>query len=133
MAHAKAVIETAHYATAIDAGGHRIVADEPPANGGADAGPAPYDLLLAALSACTAITLKMYADRKQWPLTRATVELHFTRDAEKNEKIDRVLHLEGDLSEEQRARFGAIAERTPVTLTLKRGLPILTTLAPAGR
>jgi len=133
MARATAIIETAHYATAIDAGGHRIIADEPPANGGADAGPAPYDLLLAALSACTAITLRMYADRKQWPLTRATVELHFTRDAEKNERIDRVLHLEGDLTEEQRARFADIAERTPVTLTLKRGLPILTTLAPSGR
>ena len=133
MARATAFIETAHYATSIDAGGHRIIADEPPANGGADAGPAPYDLLLAALSACTAITLKMYADRKRWPLARATVELHFTRDTEKNEKIDRVLHLEGDLNDEQRARFADIAERTPVTLTLKRGLPILTTLAPAGR
>ena len=133
MARATAFIETAHYATSIDAGGHKIIADEPPSNGGAGAGPAPYDLLLASLSACTAITLKMYADRKRWPLARATVELHFTRDAEKNEKIDRVLHLEGDLSEEQRARFADIAERTPVTLTLKRGLPILTTLAPAGR
>ena len=133
MAHARAVIETAHYATTIDAGGHRIVADEPPSNGGADAGPAPYDLLLASLCACTAITLKMYADRKQWPMTKVTVDLHFTRDADKNERIDRVLHLEGDLTEEQRARFADIAERTPVTLTLKRGLPILTTLAPAGR
>jgi putative redox protein len=133
MARANAVIEQAHYATTIDAGGHRIVADEPPANGGADVGPAPYDLLLAALCACTAITLKMYADRKQWPLTRATVELHFTRDAEKNERIDRTLHLEGDLSGEQRARMADIAERTPVTLTLKRGLPILTTLVPANR
>ena len=133
MARATAFIETAHYATSIDAGGHKIIADEPPSNGGADAGPAPYDLLLASLSACTAITLKMYADRKRWPLARATVELHFTRDAEKNEKIDRVLHLEGDLNDEQRARFADIAERTPVTLTLKRGLPILTTLAPAGR
>ncbi|MGN6147770.1 MAG: OsmC family protein [Rhizomicrobium sp.] len=132
MARANAVIEKAHYATTIDAGGHPIVADEPPANGGADAGPAPYDLLLAALCACTAITLKMYADRKQWPLLRARVELHFTRDAEKTERIDRVLHLEGELSEEQRARMADIAERTPVTLTLKRGLPIVTTLAPAG-
>ena len=133
MARAKAVIEKAHYATTIDAGGHTIVADEPQSNGGADAGPAPYDLLLAALSACTAITLKMYADRKQWPLKSATVELHFSRAADKTERIDRTLRLEGDLGEEQRARLADIAERTPVTLTLKRGLPILTTLAPAGR
>jgi putative redox protein len=132
MAHATAILEQVHYRTAIEAGGHRIVADEPPANGGADAGPSPYDLLLASLSACTAITLRMYADRKQWPMTKVTVDLHFTRDADKNERIDRVLHLEGDLTEEQRARFADIAERTPVTLTLKRGLPILTTLAPAG-
>lgn len=133
MAHATAILEQVHYRTVIEAGGHRIVADEPPANGGADAGPSPYDLLLASLSACTAITLRMYADRKQWPMTKVTVDLHFTRDADKNERIDRVLHLEGDLTEEQRARFADIAERTPVTLTLKRGLPILTTLAPAGR
>ncbi|HEY1629941.1 MAG TPA: OsmC family protein [Rhizomicrobium sp.] len=129
MARARAIIERTKYATAIDAGGHKITADEPPDNGGADAGPAPYDLLLASLSACTAITLRMYADHKKWDLTKATVDLHFTRDAQKNERIDRVLHLEGDLSEEQRARIADIAERTPVTLTLKRGLPIVTTLA----
>jgi putative redox protein len=129
MARATAIIETARYATTIDAGGHAIVADEPPANGGADAGPAPYDLLLASLSACTAITLRMYADRKQWKMTKLTVELHFTRDADRQERIDRVLRPEGALSDEQRARLADIAERTPVTLTLKRGVPIVTTLA----
>ncbi|HEY2068854.1 MAG TPA: OsmC family protein [Rhizomicrobium sp.] len=129
MARAKATIGTAHYATTIDAGGHAITADEPPSNGGADAGPAPYDLLLASLSACTAITLRMYADHKQWPLKSVTVELHFTRDADKVERVDRTLHLDGDLSGEQRARIADIAERTPVTLTLKRGLAIVTTLA----
>ena len=129
MARATAVIETAHYATNIDAGGHRILSDEPPSNGGADVGPAPYDLLLASLSACTAITLRMYADRKQWPLKKLQVDLHFTRAEDRSERIDRVLHLDGDLTDEQRARFADIAERTPVTLTLKRGLHIVTTLA----
>ena len=133
MTRATAIVETAHYATRIDTGGHKVVADEPASNGGANAGPAPYDLLLASLGACTAITLKMYADRKQWPLKSATVELHFSRAADKTERIDRTLRLEGDLGEEQRARLADIAERTPVTLTLKRGLPILTALAPAGR
>lgn len=128
MARANAIIESARYATTIDAGGHRIIADEPTANGGADAGPAPYDLLLASLCACTAITLRMYADRKQWPMTKLAVELHFTRDEAKNERIDRVLRPEGDLTHEQLARLADIAERTPVTLTLKRGLSILTTL-----
>jgi putative redox protein len=130
MARAKATIETAHYATMIDAGGHLIVADEPPSNGGKDVGPDPYELLLAGLGACTAITLRMYADRKQWAMGGVTVDLHFTRDAQKSERVERVLHVSGNLSEEQLARLADIAERTPVTLTLKRGLNIVTTMAP---
>src|SRR5258708_864656 len=130
MARAKAVVQTAHYATAIEVGGHHIIADEPPGNGGKNEGPGPYDLLLAALSACTAITLRMYADRKKWDLTKLTVELHFLRDANGNERIDRVLRPEGDLTDEQRSRIADIAERTPVTLTLKRGISIVTSLAP---
>lgn len=129
MTRATATIQTARYLTVIDAGGHHIVADEPPDNGGADKGPAPYDLLLSALCACTAITLRMYADRKGWPLTKLKVDLGFHRDAERNERIERVLHLEGDLTAEQRARIADIAERTPVTLTLKRGISIATKLA----
>ena len=127
MARAHATIGAAHYAVSIEAGGHPIVADEPQSNGGADAGPAPYDLLLMSLAACTAITLRMYADRKQWDMKLLTVDLHFTRDGDK-ERIDRTLRIEGALSDEQRARFADIAERTPVTLTLKKGLPILTQL-----
>ena len=128
MAHATADIGQTQYATTIEAGGHRIVADEPPSNGGADAGPAPYDLLLAALSACTAITLRMYANHKGWPLTALHVAVHFIRTPDKSESIERTLRLEGDLTDEQRARIADIAERTPVTLTLKKGLPITTTL-----
>jgi putative redox protein len=128
MAHATADIGQTQYATTIEAGGHRIVADEPPSNGGADAGPAPYDLLLAALSACTAITLRMYANRKEWPLVACHVAVHFVRAPDKTESIARTLRLEGDLTAEQRARIADIAERTPVTLTLKKGLPITTTL-----
>jgi putative redox protein len=129
MARAAGTIGTTRYAMTVDAGGHRIVADEPKSNGGADAGPAPYDLLLASLAACTAITLRMYADRKQWELKSLTVDLHFIRE-DKRERIERKLILEGDLNDEQRARIADIAERTPVTLTLKAGLPILTELAP---
>ena len=130
MARAKAVVELAHYATTIEMGRHRLIADEPRANGGADAGPDPYELLLASLGACTAITLRMYADRKQWSLSSLTVELHFMRDGKGNERIERLLRPMGDLSDEQLARIADIAERTPVTLTLKRGTPIATTLAP---
>lgn len=128
MAHAKADIGQTQYATTIEAGGHRIIADEPPSNGGADAGPAPYDLLVAALSACTAITLKMYANHKDWPLTACHVGVNFIRTPDKVERIERTLKLEGDLTDEQRARIADIAERTPVTLTLKKGLAITTTL-----
>ena len=127
MARAKAEIGLAHYAVQIEAGGHAIVADEPQANGGANAGPAPYDLLLMSLAACTSITLRMYADRKQWDMRSLKVDLHYLREGE-SERIDRKLRLEGDLSDDQRARMADIAERTPVTLTLKKGLPIKTEL-----
>ena len=130
MAHAKAQIGKVRYAVSIDAGRHAIVADEPRSNGGADVGPAPYDLLLAGLGACTSITLRMYADRKEWDLQSLQVDLNYVRQGDQ-ERIERTLHLFGNLSDEQRARIADIAERTPVTLTLKKGLPIATELAPA--
>lgn len=127
MAHAKASIGATAYAVTVTTGRHALVADEPASLGGQDAGPAPYDLLLSSLGACTAITLKMYAARKEWPLEAVDVELHFVREDDR-QRIDRVLHLQGALDEAQRARLADIAERTPVTLTLKGGLPINTRL-----
>jgi putative redox protein len=129
MAHATGTIGTTHYAVTIDASGHRLLADEPPSMGGANAGPAPFDLLLAALTACTSITLSMYADHKRWDLKSLTVGVNLAGD-EKDRRIDRTLRLEGNLTEEQRSRLADVAERTPVTLTLKNGLPILTRLDP---
>ncbi len=129
MAHAKASIRTVDYATAITTGhNHRLTADEGPELGGKDAGPAPYDLLTSALGACTVITLRMYAERKQWPVTSVQADIHFTRNADKIESIDRVLHIAG-ADAEQKKRLAEIAEKTPVTLTLKRSLEIRTTLA----
>ncbi|HEX6927869.1 MAG TPA: OsmC family protein [Gammaproteobacteria bacterium] len=106
---------------------HELDADEPESNGGTDTGAAPYELLLAALGACTAITLKMYAGRKQWDIGRLDVKLRFfkTRDGE---RIERDVHPGAGLSGEQRARLLEICEKTPVTLTIKRGTPITTTL-----
>ena len=127
MAHAKASIGTIDYATAIATGHHRLTADEGPELGGKDAGPAPYDLLVSALGACTVITLRMYAERKQWPVTAVHADIHFKRQ-DKVESIDRVLHIEGAVDAEQKKRMAEIAERTPVTLTLKRSLEIRTTL-----
>jgi len=128
MAHATASIGTVDYATALTAGHqHRLTADEGPELGGKDAGPAPYDLLTSALGACTVITLRMYAERKQWPVTSVQADIHFKRE-DKVERIDRILHIEGADAEQQK-RMAEIAERPPVTLTLKRSLEIKTTLA----
>ena len=128
MAHARATIGTTDYAVAITAGHHQLNADEGPALGGKDTGPAPFELLCSALGACTAITLRMYAERKAWPLRGVQVDSHFSGTG-KDGAITRVLRFDGDLSQEQRARLGDIAERTPVTLTLKNGVAITTTLA----
>ncbi|WP_069882519.1 OsmC family protein [Bosea sp. BIWAKO-01] len=129
MARANAHIGTTNFATTIRMGGGRtLVADEPAALGGADAGPAPYDLLLASLGACTAITLRMYAERKQWSLQAVDIDLHHVK-VENRSKIERVITLTGDLSADQRARLADIAERTPVTLTLKAGADIATRLS----
>jgi putative redox protein len=127
MAHARATIGTTNYAVAIAAGHHQLSADEGPALGGKDTGPAPFDLLRSALGACTAIKLRMYAERKQWPLRGVQVDLRFSGTG-KDGAIARVLKFDGELSDEQRARLADIAERTPVTLTLKNGVAITTTL-----
>ena len=126
MAQGTARIGKDKYRTQISVGGRDIVADEPPALGGQGAGFAPYDLLLASLGACTAITLRMYADRKAWPME--SVEVGLRLQNQDGLRIDRVLTIAG-LDDEQKARMADIAERTPVTLTLKGGLPIDTRLA----
>ncbi len=127
MAHAKGSIGTTNYAVSITVGHHQLSADERAGLGGKDVGPAPYELLCAALCACTAITLRMYAERKGWPLRAVHVDVQFKLEG-KEGAIARVLSFEGELDDEQRARLADIAERTPVTLTLKQGLAITTTL-----
>jgi putative redox protein len=129
MAHGTAHIGKTPWRTHIVVGGHAITADEPAALGGQAAGPAPYDLLLASLGACTSITLSMYAARKGWLLESVDVDLRLVGSGE-DRLIERTLRIVG-LNEDQRARLADIAERTPVTLTLKAGVPIATHLAPA--
>ncbi len=128
MAKATASIGTTNYATSIVTGQHRLTADEGPELGGKDTGPGPYDLLVASLGACTVITLRMYAERKQWPVEAVHADVHFVREGD-NQRIDRTLRIEGKVDDQQKKRMADIAERTPVTLTLKRGLEIRTTLA----
>jgi putative redox protein len=126
IARAEAQMEIAHYACAIRTGRHSLIADEPKGAGGADAGPSPFSLLLSSLGACTAITLRMYADRKHWPLTEVGVSLTYRWDAG-TPRIERAIRLEG-LDEEQCRRCLEIAEKTPVTRALKRGVEIETRL-----
>lgn len=131
--------ESSGYRTRIIAGRHRFVADEPERVGGGDEGPNPYDLLLAGLGACTAMTLRMYADRKEWPLEETRVELEHARvhaddcdDCETKEGkvdvIERRLSISGDLSDEQRQRLVEIADRCPVSRTLTSETKIRDTL-----
>ena len=110
----------------IRAGRHELVADEPAALGGGDQGPAPYGLLLSALAACTSITLRMYADRKGWQLGPVHIDLKMLRDSDE-ERIERTIVLAPAVPPEQRARLAEIAEKTPVTKTLRRATTIVTT------
>ena len=128
-----------HYTTEIHTHGHVLTADEPRTAGGRDAGPNPYELLTAALGACTAITLRMYADRKLWPLEGVTVSLRHDKvhDAdcndcpEKDRRIDefeRIIALHGPLSAEQRRRLLEIADRCPVHRSLHEPVRVTTRL-----
>lgn len=129
---------TGTYTQEITAGQHRLFADEPRPIGD-DAGPTPYDLLLAGLGACTSMTVPMYANKKGWPLERVEVSLRHTRihaeDCAECETtkgmishIDRSITVVGDLDDSQRQRLLAIAERCPVHQTLTSEVNISTSL-----
>lgn len=105
------------YQVSIDARDHRWLADEPEEAGGGDTGPQPGELLLSSLGACTAVTVKMYANRKKWPLDNVEVELRFNSEAKPDPLttvIDMEVHFTGNLSEEQLARLLQIAHSCPV-------------------
>jgi putative redox protein len=129
------------FTTDIQAGKHTLLADEPPSVGGDDLGPSPYDFLLAALGACTSMTLRMYADRKGLPLQEVRVHLEHYKDypadqgesakaGAKLDHIDRVIELVGDLDPQQRERLLEIADRCPVHRTLHSEIRVNTKLAP---
>ena len=124
-------------------GAHRLLADEPVKAGGLDSGPGPYDLLVAALGACTSMTVRLYADHKQIPLTRTQVRLRhekiYATDCSecetkegKIDHIERAITFEGDLTAEQRARLLEIADKCPVHRTLKSEVDIRTVEEPGS-
>ncbi|MEP6550360.1 MAG: OsmC family protein [Gemmatimonadales bacterium] len=128
------------FRTEVSARSHQLAADEPVALGGTDVGPTPYEYLLTALGSCTAMTLRMYADRKAWPLERAEVSVRQARSHEADcekcetdtvgvERVERRIELVGPLSDEQRQRLLEIAERCPVKQTLGRAIRVETVVA----
>jgi putative redox protein len=130
-----AAVGASGYRADVQAGPHAFIADEPIALGGSGLGPTPYELLLGALSSCMAMTLRMYADRKKWPLEGVTIYLRTDNAHQKDcarcdtadvgpPRIARRIELAGPLSDEQRTRLLQIADRCPVKQTLERGLRV---------
>lgn len=127
---------TGRYENRIRVRHHAFVADEPASAGGADAGPNPYEYVAAGLGACTSMTLRMYADRKEWPLAKVSVDVTHAKEPNADgptapiiDVFKRSVSIEGDLNEEQKARLIEIAEKCPVHRTLERGAKVQTKLA----
>ena len=130
IATATVTSEETPYGVRINAGGHALRGDEPVDRGGADTGPAPFGLLLSGLGACTAITLRMYAERHSWPLTEVDVKLTYIVKDRNTRWIVRLITLHG-VDAGQRAKLAEIAEKTPVTRAVRTGTEIRTTTGAA--
>jgi putative redox protein len=126
IATATVTSEDKPYGVRIDAGGHPLRADEPAGSGGAGTGPPPFGLLLSGLGACTAITLRMYAERQGWPLAGVDVTLTYIVKDRDTRWIDRLITVHG-VGDVQRAKLAEIAEKTPVTRAVRAGTEIRTT------
>jgi putative redox protein len=113
------------YLQEVSARRHVLRSDEPPAAGGADAGPTPVELLLSGLGACTATTLRMYAERKGWELGEIHVEVRLVEEGGA-QRIERRIRFGAALADEQRRRLLEIAEKTPVTRMVREGVEIVT-------
>ncbi len=117
-----------HWQVELHSGGHRLVADEPASNGGGETGPTPFGLLLSGLAACTAMTLRMYAERKGWTLTSIEVDVRYSVTEDDEASIERTITVPVEFPPDQRDRLAEIAERTPVTIAVRRGTPITTAM-----
>jgi putative redox protein len=116
------------YRVDVRVGTHQLIADEPGALGGGDLGPSPFGLVLSGLVACTATTLRMYAARKGWDLATIDVEVRYDVGDDGRRIIERTITVPISITPEQRQHLADIAERTPVTLAIIGGTPIVTTL-----
>ena len=133
----EAVVATAtgagKFQVRIDTGEHSFIMDEPAAYGGLSTGPSPFELLGSALSACTLMTMKLYADRKGWALDDVSVRVaHRKSSPEARDQFERTIHFGTALSDEQRTKLLSIAERCPVHLLLDRGADVSTSVAQEG-
>lgn len=120
-------LDESRYKTKVFAGGHLIYADEPSDVGGSDEGMTPGALLLASLGSCTAITLRMYADRKEWNLTSIKINLEICEEEEmsKDTRITRKIELTGELDDEQRKRLMIIADKCPIHKMLSNPIQVI--------
>jgi putative redox protein len=115
MEKSTAIIRQDAYQTKISASSHSFIVDEPEDMGGKDLGPSPTELLASALASCTAITLKMYSQRKEWNLEEIKVEVNFERDNSSNtSNFHRSIHIIGNITDEQKNRLLTIANSCPV-------------------
>jgi putative redox protein len=120
------------YQVVVRAGGSTLLVDEPLSAGGLGSGPNPYDLLAAALGACTTMTIRLYANHKGWPLRRVETAVRHSRETlNARDRFELEIALDGELTAEQRARMLEIAERCPVHLTLARGSDVAARLLAA--
>ena len=123
------------YGQYVTAGRHVLGSDEPESLGGKDTGPDPYELVLAGLGACTAMTIRMYAERRKMPLERVEVRLRHVQRASSGQGIkdrfERVIRLTGALTAEQRQSLLDIAEKCPVSKTLRQASEITSVMAEA--
>lgn len=127
-----------NYRTVMTAGNHELISDEPERAGGEDLGPDPYDYLLMSLGSCTVITLRMYADRKEWPMEDIYVEMRHHKDHAEDcedcddpkariDKIEKEIIIRGDLTDEQIDRLLEISKKCPVHRTLLNDVEIHST------
>ena len=118
------------YTNEVRSSRHQLLADEPIEFGSADLGPSPFEFVCAGLGACTSITLRSYANRKDWPVTHIAVDVSHKKeihgDGVKRDVFTRVITIKGDIDETQRARMIEIANKCPVHRTLEAGSDIIT-------